>query len=134
RHLKPLLAPFRCSILAYDPWLTDGYLRTQGVTPASLDELVQRSKIIFVLAVPSQANRALLDRERLERIAPDSLLVLMSRSHLVDFEALTEMVTAGRFQAAIDVFPEEPLPADHPIRKAPNTVLSPHRAGGGPET
>lgn len=134
RHLQRLLQPFRCPILAYDPWLTDGHLRTLGVTPAGLDELIERSKVIFVLAVPSVGNRALLDREKLEKIQPHALLVLMSRAHLVDFDALTELVTAGRFLAAIDVFPAEPLPADHPIRNAPNTILSPHRAGGGPET
>jgi phosphoglycerate dehydrogenase-like enzyme len=55
--------------------------------------------------------------------------VLISRSHLVDFDALTKLVSAGRFRAAIDVFPQEPLPLDHPIRRAPGVVLSAHRAG-----
>ena len=85
--------------------------------------------MIFVLAVPSVENRALLSRERLERIQPGAVLVLISRAHVVDFAALTELVLAGRFKAAIDVFPAEPLPLDHPIRKAPGAVLSAHRAG-----
>jgi phosphoglycerate dehydrogenase-like enzyme len=134
RVLKSLLAPFRCQIKAYDPWLTDAYLRAQGVTPAPVEELLSESKVVFVLAVPSQANKALLDRAHLEMIRPDAVLVLISRSHLVDFDALTEMALAGRLTAAIDVFPEEPLPLDHPIRKAPNVILSAHRAGGGSET
>ena len=53
----------------------------------------------------------------------------MSRAHVVDFDALTEALMEGRFRAAIDVFPEEPMPSDHPIRRAPNVVLSAHRAG-----
>ena len=53
----------------------------------------------------------------------------MSRSHLVDFGALTEMLVAGRFRAGVDVYPEEPLPRDHPIRQAKHVVLSSHRAG-----
>jgi phosphoglycerate dehydrogenase-like enzyme len=57
------------------------------------------------------------------------VLVLVSRAHVVDFDALTELVLAGRFRAAIDVFPSEPLPVDHPIRMAHGAVLSPHRAG-----
>jgi len=57
------------------------------------------------------------------------VLVLISRAHVVDFDALTELVLAGRFKAAIDVFPIEPFPADHPIRRAPGAVLSAHRAG-----
>jgi phosphoglycerate dehydrogenase-like enzyme len=129
RSLKALLAPFRCPIRVYDPWLTDAYLQTQGVTPAGLDELLATSRFLFVLAVPSASNRALLDREKLEQIPPDAVLLLMSRAHLVDFEALTELVAAGRFRAAIDVYPQEPLPPDHPIRKVSGVILSSHRAG-----
>lgn len=130
RALKPLLAAFRCRIQVYDPWLTDAFLQTQGVTSVSLETLVETSKIIFMLAAPTAENRALLDRELLERITPDSVLILISRAHLVDFDALTEMLYDKRFRAGIDVFPTEPLPADHPIRNAPGTVLSAHRAGG----
>jgi phosphoglycerate dehydrogenase-like enzyme len=94
-----------------------------------LDALLETSKVIFVLATPSTENRALLSRERLERIQPGGVLVLVSRAHVVDFDALTELVVAGRFKAAIDVFPVEPLEADHPIRRAEGAVLSAHRAG-----
>jgi phosphoglycerate dehydrogenase-like enzyme len=85
--------------------------------------------VIFVLAAPTSANQALLSRPQLERIGPGSVLVLVSRAHVVDFAALTELVFAGRFKAAIDVFPHEPLASDHPIRRAPGVVLSAHRAG-----
>ncbi len=57
------------------------------------------------------------------------MLVLVSRAHVVDFDALTDLVLQGRFKAAIDVFPQEPLAADHPIRRAEGAVLSAHRAG-----
>ncbi len=129
RSLKPLLAPFRCPIQVYDPWLTDTYLRTQGVTPVSLNTLLKTSRFIFVLSVPTDSNRALLNRERLGQIPSDSAFILLSRAHLVDFDALTEMLAANRFKAAIDVYSEEPLPLDHPIRKLPNVILSSHRAG-----
>ena len=130
RALKGLLAPFRCPIQVYDPWLTEGFLRTHGVTPVGLDTLLAGAKVIFVLAAPTEGNRALLDAAKLARIQQGALLVLVSRAHLVDFDALTEMLRANRFKAAIDVFPIEPLPADDPIRATPNTVLSAHRAGG----
>ena len=129
RSLAPLLIPFRCQISAYDPWLTDAYIREEGYQPVSLEELFTRSRFLFVLAVPAPENRALLDRPLLERLPQDSVLVLISRAHLVDFDALTELVLAGRFRTAIDVFPTEPLPADHPIRQATGAVLSAHRAG-----
>ena len=127
--LKPLIEPFGCRLLAYDPWLPDHYLSKQGAIPVGLDELLARSEVIFVLAIPSRENRAMLDRERLAKIRQGAVLALMSRAHVVDFDALTEMVSAGRFKAVIDVFPEEPLPLDHAIRKSPGVVLSAHRAG-----
>jgi phosphoglycerate dehydrogenase-like enzyme len=133
RSLRPLLEPFGCPIQVFDPWLTEAYLREQKVTPVDLDTLLSTSRVIFVLAVPSQANKALLDREKLSLIRPDAVFILISRSHVVDFDALTEMVLAGRFQAGIDVFPQEPLPKDHPIRKARHAVLSSHRAGANQE-
>lgn len=129
RHLRRLLEPFACELRAFDPWLVDGCLRADGVEPAPLVELLETSRIVFVLASPSSENEALLSRELLERLRPDSVLVLVSRAHVVDFDALTELVLAGRFQAAIDVYPSEPLAADHPIRGAEGAVLSPHRAG-----
>ena len=133
RNLKPLLAPFRCRIQVYDPWLPDRWLVRQGVEPVELDHLLMTSKVVYVLAVPSASNRAMLDRRRLELIQSNSLLVLISRAHLVDFDALTELLYERRFKAAIDVFPQEPLPEDHPIRSAPGVVLTAHHAGNVPE-
>ena len=133
RSLKRLLEPFRCPIQVYDPWLTDAYLRQYDVEPADIDTVLSTSRFIYVLAVPSAHNRAFLDRAALERIRPDAVLLLMSRAHVVDFDALTDLLLAGRFRAGIDVFPEEPLPADHPIRGAEHAVLSSHRAGANAE-
>jgi phosphoglycerate dehydrogenase-like enzyme len=134
RALKPLIDPFGCPIQVYDPWLTDTYLRRQHVTPVDLDTLLATSKVIFVLAVPSASNKALLSREKLSLISPQSVFILLSRSHVVDFDAMTEMVLAGRFRAGIDVYPQEPLPKDHPIRRAKHAVLSSHRAGAQGES
>ena len=129
RALQALLQPFGCPISVYDPWLGDGYLRRQGVTPVDLETLLAQSRVTFVLAVPSAENEALLSRAKLELISTGTVLVLISRAHVVDFDALTELVLAGRFRAAIDVFPQEPLAPDHPIRQADGAILSAHRAG-----
>ena len=129
QSLKPLLAPFRCPIQVYDPWLPASFINERGCTPVSLHDLLTSARVIFVLAIPSNENKAMLERELLSLIRSDAVLVLISRSHLVDFDALTDLLHQGRFRAAIDVFPQEPLAADHPIRTAPNTILSAHRAG-----
>jgi phosphoglycerate dehydrogenase-like enzyme len=129
RELRPLLEPFGCRQLVYDPWLSSGYLRSLGVEPVELEHLMKESIVIFVLAVPTSENQSLLTREILELIRPGAALVLMSRAHVVDFDALTHLVLAGRFKAVIDVFPEEPLDPNHPIRQAEGVILSAHRAG-----
>ena len=129
RALHPLLLPFNVEISVYDPWLGDGYLRRQGVEPVTLDRLMAESRVIFVLAAPTTENEAMLSRKYLDMLQANSVLVLASRAHVVDFDAMTEMVLAGRFKVATDVFPTEPLASDHPIRKAENAVLSAHRAG-----
>jgi phosphoglycerate dehydrogenase-like enzyme len=129
RALRPLLSPFKCTIAAHDPWLPDSYLLREGLKPVGLETVLESSKVIFVLAIPSAENRELLSRDRLEKIQPDALLVLISRSHLVDFDALTELVGQGRFKATVDVFPKEPPPRDHPIRSVSGAVLTPHLAG-----
>lgn len=134
RSLRGLLAPFRCRIMAYDPWQTFAHLRAQGVEPvSSLEGLLASSQVIFVLAIPTSENKGMLNRELLEKIKPGAVLVLVSRAHHVDFDALTEFVLEGKFRAAVDVFPEEPLPKDHRIRKAEGTILSAHKAGSIPE-
>ena len=129
RELHRLLQPFNVNISVFDPWLGDGYLRRQGMEPLSLEALLSSSKFIFVLAVPSSENQAMITRELLERIQDNAVMVLASRAHVVDFEALTELVLAGRFKLATDVFPQEPLQPDHPIRGAEGALLSAHRAG-----
>jgi phosphoglycerate dehydrogenase-like enzyme len=129
RALKPLLAPFRCPISVYDPWITETYLAQQGVTPVSIETLLETSRVIFVLATPSAENGAFLHRGLLEKIRPSAVFILISRASVVDFDALTELLTQGKFRAGIDVFPEEPFAPDHPIRSLENVVLTSHRAG-----
>lgn len=133
RSLQPLLAPFGVRFLAYDPWLGAEALHKRGLEPAELKKLFIHSDIVYVLAVPTPDNVGLVSRELMELLGPNNILVVMSRAHLVDFEAMTDLVLQCRFRAACDVFPIEPLAVDHPIRQASNIVLSAHRAGAIPE-
>lgn len=127
RNLLPLLAPFRCQVKVYDPWLPASLISQAGCSPVELDALLGTSRVVYVLAAPAPENRGLLGTAQIALMQPGALLVLISRSHLVDFAALTEALRAGRIQAAIDVFPEEPLPLDVAIRRTPNVILSAHR-------
>ena len=133
KALVPLLSPFTRAISAYDPWLPNSFLERNGVTPVALEDLLQTSDVIFVLAIPTSENKGLLTRELLEQVKPGSVFVLMSRAHVVDFDALVELVESGRFKLATDVYPEEPVPKDHRVRGLSDAVLTPHIAGSVPE-
>ncbi len=95
-----------------------------------LDELLAGSDILSVHLRLSPETRGLLNAERLAKLKPTAILVNTSRGPLVDNTALAQALRAKQLAgAALDVFEIEPLPADHPIRRAPNCILSPHVAG-----
>ena len=132
RALIPLLVPFRPRLLIHDPWLPDALVRELGGEPASLDAVLREPRVVFALAGVTDENTRLLDRARLERLRRDAVLVLLSRAGLVDFDALIDLVAAGCFRAATDVFPVEPVAADDRVRQVDGLILSAHRAGGLP--
>lgn len=134
RALLPLLASFRPRLLIHDPWLPDGLIREMGGEPASLSAALSEARVIFALAGVTEENRGLLSRERLEMIRSDAVFLLLSRAGLVDFDALLDLVAAGRFRAATDVFPVEPAPADSRARQVDGLLLSAHRAGASSST
>ena len=130
KSLVPLLRPFQPEILVYDPWLSSGYLSKEGLIPVSLEEILAKSKFLFLLAGVTTENEGFLGKALLEFIPTDATVVLASRSVIVDFKAFIELAGQGRFRAAIDVFPEEPVSKDDPVRKTSHVLFSSHLAGG----
>jgi phosphoglycerate dehydrogenase-like enzyme len=133
RELVRLLGPFRCRVRAYDPWLPELAVRAAGAEPCDFDQLLRASRVVFVFAAPTTGNEAMLGRRELELLPADAAVLLMSRAAVADVDALVDLAAAGRLRAAIDVWPQEPVPADHPARGVENLLLSPHRTGGMPE-
>jgi phosphoglycerate dehydrogenase-like enzyme len=132
RALLALLQPFRAAVRAYDPWLPDRLLGELGAEPAALAETLAASQVLFVLATVTSESERLLGPAELDRLPAGARVVLTSRAAVVDFDALLDRVAAGRLVAAVDVWPEEPLPPGHRARRLPGLVLSAHRAGGIP--
>lgn len=133
RALRRLIAPFGCPVAVYDPWLPDGVIRAAGAEPAGLDDVLAGSRVVFVFAAATTENEGFLGEAELRRIPAGGVLLIMSRASVVDYDALVRVVADGHIRAAVDVFPEEPLAPDHPIRSLEGALLSPHRAGGMPE-
>ncbi|MEL6207107.1 MAG: NAD(P)-dependent oxidoreductase, partial [Pseudomonadota bacterium] len=130
RALVPLLRPFDVRLSVHDPWLSDGYLRSEGLEPVGLDDALLHSDVLFLLAGVTTENEGFLTRKRLSAVREDATVVLASRAEIVDFDGLLDLASSGQFRAVVDVFPEEPVPTDSPWRKAKNTHFSAHLAGG----
>jgi D-3-phosphoglycerate dehydrogenase len=130
RRVAELLQAFGLSLSAHDPYVPDDTMRRRGVEPMGLDDLLRTSDILSVHVPATPATTNLLDADRLALLPPGAIVVLTSRGQVYDADALAAALTESRIAGAgIDVFPEEPLPRDHALRLAPNTVLTPHVAG-----
>ena len=129
-----LVAPFEVELLAYDPYCPGDTAQRAGVRLLALDDLLRSCAVVILAAGLTGETRALLDRRRLALLPDGALLVNVARGGLVDLDALLAELSAGRLSAALDVTdPLEPLPAEHPFRRLPNVLLTPHVAAGGIE-
>lgn len=128
RATRDVLRPFNVSVKAYDPWMDAGTAAAEGIELVDFETLMSSCRVVYVTAAPTRSNYQMVDRKAISLLAQASLLVVISRAHLIDFEAAVDAAAAGRIRLAIDVFPDEPLDASHRLRTLPNVILSPHRA------
>jgi phosphoglycerate dehydrogenase-like enzyme len=118
---------FGMRVLAWSQHLTAGRAAEVGAVAVPFDRLLSESDVVTVHLVLSERTRGLLGREQLAMMKSDATLVNTSRAGIVDTDALLHALDNGHLGGVgLDVFDEEPLPADHPLRTAPRTVLTPH--------
>lgn len=105
-------------------------MTVEGVTLRPLAALYEECDVISLHVPLVPDTRRMIDAETLARMKPDALLVNTSRGGLVDETALVAALKEGRIGGAcLDVFEEEPLSRDHPLRALENVILTPHTAG-----
>ena len=93
----------------------------------TLDELLTESDFVSLHCRLTDDKRGLLSRSRLALMRPSAYLINVARGELIDQEALTEVLQQRRIAGAgLDVFDQEPLPADDPLTKLDNVILTPH--------
>jgi phosphoglycerate dehydrogenase-like enzyme len=154
RQLAGLLQPFEATVLASKRDLMHEHDENQYRPSAALEldengdpvpepALVRRlypgraMRSMFkecdfvVVTLPlTQETRGMIGAKQLAALQPEAFLVDVSRGGIVDHKALIEALKEGRFAGAgLDVFPEEPLPADSPLWELPNVIITPHVAG-----
>lgn len=129
REAARRLQAFGCRVLAHDPFLSEDALRAQGVEPAELGELTAVADIVSLHAAYTPGTPALVDEAFLSALKPGAFLVNTARGELVDEGALQRALAGGRLRGAgLDCFRDEPPPADHPLLKLPQVVVTPHAA------
>jgi D-3-phosphoglycerate dehydrogenase len=114
-------------VCALDPFLPERRAKELGVALVDLEMLLTRSDIITVHTPLTDETRGLIGAKAFSKMKPGVRLVNCARGGIVDEAALVKALETGKVAgAALDVFGKEPLPADSPLRKAPNLILTPH--------
>ncbi|MCE2463677.1 MAG: D-2-hydroxyacid dehydrogenase family protein [Dehalococcoidia bacterium] len=118
---------FGMNVIAWSQNLTAERTAQFGVTLVTKDELFSQSDIVTVHMVLSDRSRGLVGASDLAKMKPTSYLINTSRGPIVDEKALVEALGNGAIAGAgLDVFDQEPLPPDHPLRHLENVVVTPH--------
>ncbi|MDQ1196021.1 hydroxyacid dehydrogenase [Agrobacterium sp. SORGH_AS 787] len=130
RELRELIRPFRNTVRVFDPWLPKEIVERLDCLPSTLDDVLRESQVVFVFASVTSENEGFLGKKEFASMKPGAAFLLMSRAAVVDFPAMIEAAASGHIRVATDVFPEEPVGPDDPVRKAPGVLLSAHRTGG----
>jgi D-3-phosphoglycerate dehydrogenase len=118
---------FGMRTLAYDPYLTDERAHELGLERAPLEEIIRRADVLSLHVPLTDQTRGMLGAEQLASMKKGAILVNVARGGVVDEAALADALTRGHLGgAALDVYDEEPLGKESPLRGAPNIVLTPH--------
>ncbi len=118
---------FGMRVVAYDPFLSADAALEMGAELLPLDAVLRQADVLSLHVPLTDKTRGMLGDAELALIKPSAVIVNAARGGILDEAALLQRLTDGRIAgAAMDVFDQEPLAADHPLRRLPNTVLTPH--------
>jgi phosphoglycerate dehydrogenase-like enzyme len=121
-------------VLAWSQNLTAEKAAAAEATFVSKEELLTRSDAVTIHLVLSPRSRGLISASDIAQMKLGAILINTSRGPIVNEAALIEAVQSRRIVAALDVYDREPLPINHPLRNAPNTILTPHLGYGVRDT
>ena len=129
-----MCAAFGMRVVAVDARLAD---RPVGVVelhpPADLDSLLPAADFVILTVPHTPETEGMMNAERFGRMKPSAFFINIGRGMTTRLDDLVQALRTGRIAgAALDVFEQEPLPAQHPLWDAPNVLITPHVAGYGP--
>jgi len=130
RRLAELLRPLGCEILIYDPYWSRERIEALGAKKAeTLDEIFRECRVVSLNAPTTKETERMIRGSHFALLRDGSLFINTARGILIDQDEMVECLRHGRFVACIDVTVPEPLPIDHPLRRLPNVLITPHVAG-----
>jgi len=123
--------PLVREVMVVDPVVPDSSITSAGFTAAGLTSMLPTADVVTVHA---RSAAVIIGEAELSLMRPSSYLINTARATVLDYEALLRALHAGRLRgAALDVYPEEPLPRTSPLLSAPGLTLTPHLAGATEE-
>lgn len=127
-RVAELSKAFGMGVVAYDPYVPHEKARQLGVEKReTLEDVLAAADYVSIHVALTPETRHLLNDRTLQHVRATACLINLSRGQVVDSAALARALKAGRLAGAgLDVFEEEPLPADHELRALPNVLLMPH--------
>jgi D-3-phosphoglycerate dehydrogenase / 2-oxoglutarate reductase len=119
---------FGMQVIAFDPYVADARFAALRVTrAATLDALLEETDILTVHTPLTDETTGIIGRREIARLRPGSIVANLARGGIVDDAALLAALESGHLKgAALDVYVNEPVTAEHPLRKLPNVILTPH--------
>ncbi len=126
---------FGMRVIAYDPFLTEARAKQLGLEAVSdPDEIYREADFITVHMPVTKETRGMINASSIAKMKPGVRIINCARGEIVNEEDLVAALQSGKVGgAALDVFSVEPLPAEHPFRKLPNVVLTPHLGASSEE-
>lgn len=125
-----IAAAFGMDVVAYDPYFDEEFAAANGIRRATLEQVLAESDFVTLHLFLDDSTRNLLDADRLALMKDDAIVVNTARGGIIDEDALVDAVTRGVIGgAALDVFAQEPLPADSPLLHTDGILATTHVAG-----
>jgi D-3-phosphoglycerate dehydrogenase len=114
-------------VIVYDPFLPEEKIRAVGAEPVTLYDLLKQSDFLSVHTPLSNATRGLIGDEAFDKMKPGVFIINCARGGIIDEESLLRALDSGKVAgAALDVFVEEPTPANSPLVMHPKVICTPH--------
>ena len=129
RRIAAWCAAIGATVLGYDPFIPESVARESGAEPTDLDSLIDAAEILFVTVPPTPSADRIVSRERVFRLRNGAIVVVITRAHGIDMDALRERICTNELMGALDVYDIEPVPEDDPLRDRDNVIHLPHIAG-----